>query len=135
MTASSHQPSGRPALPTSFGEIADTERWAHYVEVARDSGAYVSHEPLEGPAFSIQTRSSHGMHHVLSISPRQAPDGRHDVAAPASEEEAVVLRSVARGILDLAGHESGEARTEVVLLPHGPRITALWLEPPARGAR
>ena len=58
------------------------------------------------------------MHEVVDIS---SSSGLPD------EATRVVLRSVVRAVLDLAGYESGSAHTDVVLTAHGPRISALRL--------
>lgn len=127
MNPTPEQPRDPAELSASFGEMTDAEHWAEYVEAARTSGSYVTHDLPEGPVFSIETRSANGMHEVVGLEPRQ-PAWQQAALLPPGEEEAVVLRSAVRGLLDLAGHESGTARVEVVLLPQGPRIKGIWLD-------
>lgn len=106
----------------------DAERWAAHVETARRSGVYIAHEPLEGPVFCVETRSSNGMHQVVSISSGQAHQEQSSAPVPSDEAELAVLRSAVTAVLDLARYESGVARTDVVLTARGPRISALRLD-------
>ncbi|SEN18754.1 hypothetical protein [Actinacidiphila rubida] len=130
MTSAPDRPDDPVGPATSFGEMADAEHWAEYVAIARASGSYAGHDVPDGPLFSIRTRSDNGMHDVVAVEPLRPVHGREHPTPP-GEAETVVLRSAVRGLLDVAGHESGPARVDVLLLPEGPRIKGIWLNAPA----
>jgi len=52
----------------------------------------------------------------------------HPGSAPPSEDEQTVLRSAVRALLDLTGHETGRARTEVLLTGRGPQVLSCSLD-------
>ncbi|WP_329529743.1 hypothetical protein OG568_48510 (plasmid) [Streptomyces sp. NBC_01450] len=133
MTTTPDQPRALTGLNAALSEMKDAERLAEYIEVMRSSGSYVTHDVPDGPVFSIETRSANGMHHIVGIEPRQLSD-QQEVLPPPGEADSAVLRSAVRGLLDLTGYESGTARVEVVLLPQGPRINAIWLDAAHWGA-
>jgi hypothetical protein len=109
----------------AFRELAEVEFWAEHTKVPRHPRSYVSTESLDGPIFSVGTSTRSGMHQVVDISARPTED--HPQATPATEAECAVLRSVVRAVLDLVGHETGSARTQVALTARGPRIARLQL--------
>ncbi|WP_050372513.1 hypothetical protein [Streptomyces acidiscabies] len=79
-------------------------------------------EPPQGPEFKVETLTSNGMHQVVRIT--------HPRDAPPTEPEQATLRSAVMALLDLAGHESGPARTTVVLGARGPHIVGCELHGP-----
>ncbi|GAA3225704.1 hypothetical protein GCM10020256_35520 [Streptomyces thermocoprophilus] len=109
----------------SFRELAEVEFWAEHAEAAGHPRSYVSTESLDGPVFSVGTSTRSGMHQVVDISARPTED--HPRATPPTEAECAVLRSAVRTVLDLVGHETGSARTQVALTTRGPRIARLQL--------
>lgn len=110
---------------TAFQELAEVEFWAEHAEVAGHPRSYVSTESLDGPVFSVGTSTRSGMHQVVDISARPTED--HPRATPPTEAECAVLRSMVRAVLDLVGHETGSAQTQVALTARGPRIARLQL--------
>ncbi|MEU5510780.1 hypothetical protein [Streptomyces fungicidicus] len=122
----SSTPSPDSADPSmAFRELAEVEIWAEHTEASGHPRLYVSEEALDGPAFSVGTSTRNGMHQVVDIAPRPTED--HPRATPPTEAECAVLRSVVRAVLDLVGHETGLARTQVALTARGPRIARLRL--------
>jgi hypothetical protein len=68
-----------------------------------------------------------GMHYVVKVT----VSGPHGEGAPAvglSAEVLAAVRSVVRCALDLTGHQTGRAVTEVALTVAGPRIVALRID-------
>ncbi|WP_405939256.1 hypothetical protein OG338_23880 [Streptomyces sp. NBC_00726] len=102
-------------LAHALQDLTSVERWA---ELAATGGSpsFVTDAPTEGPIFSVETETVDGMHNVSRIAP--PPDG---------EAERAAMRSLVRSLLDLAGHESGPARTQVVLTTAGPKVVACSL--------
>ncbi|MFF5039884.1 MULTISPECIES: hypothetical protein [Streptomyces] len=109
----------------AFRELAEVEFWAEHAEAPGHPRSYVSTESLDGPVFSVGTSTRSGMHQVVDISARPTDD--HPRATPPTEAECAVLRSVVRAVLDLVGHETGSAHTQVALTARGPRIARLQL--------
>ncbi|WP_449482654.1 ATP-grasp domain-containing protein [Streptomyces avidinii] len=103
---------------------ADLARWAEPDGCAGSDGSAALEGPftvedfLEGPEFSVETLTVDGMHLVAGITATAEPVG----PAPLGELEAGAIRATVAALLDLAGHESGPAHTEVVLTRTGPRI-------------
>lgn len=124
-------PPGRPRDEVeperALRELSSVERWAEQVGTGDRPDPKTPQEPLEGPEFSVETTTKNGMHRVVGIVSRPTRGDPCRGAVPPSETERSVLRSVVRALLDLAGHESGPARTEVVLTAHGPRVVAYQL--------
>ncbi|MFI5754886.1 hypothetical protein [Streptomyces sp. NPDC051569] len=119
-------PSDAVELRRPLQELSAVERWAQRAGAGGRPEPYTSEESLEGPEFSVETMTRNGMHRVVGMTAREQR-GDPDPGGP-TETEAAVLRSVVRALLDLAGHESGPARTGVVLTARGPRIVACCLQ-------
>lgn len=111
--------------PRTFRDLSSVEGWADSLGAAAGHRPYAANEPIEGPEFSVVTETVKGMHRVVSIVPQ--PEDEDAAPAPASEEDAAVLRSLVRSLLDLAGYEDGPARAQVVLTAFGPRIVECCL--------
>ncbi|AYC41739.1 hypothetical protein AQI84_15730 [Streptomyces griseorubiginosus] len=123
----SSSPSRDTADPSmAFRDLAEVEFWAKDTEVSGHPRSYVSTGSLEGPVFDVGTSTRSGMHQVVGI--RALPTDGHTQATPPTEPECAVLRSVVRAVLDLVGHETGSARTQVVLTTRGPQIARLQLD-------
>ncbi|MFE1912267.1 hypothetical protein [Streptomyces anandii] len=121
----------------------------HRVDVVRDADAVarwadgsppmpcVIEEFLEGPRLIVESFSHEGMHHVVGVTggAGAAPPGA-DLLYPAalSQRDAAAVRAVVRAVLDLAGHEEGPVRTDVVLTADGPRVAAVDVPPPVGAA-
>ncbi|WP_327430545.1 MULTISPECIES: hypothetical protein [unclassified Streptomyces] len=112
-------------LRHALQDLSTVERWAERVSAGGRPEPYTSPETLEGPEFSVDTETVEGMHSVAAITDWPP----HGNSAPAELDDAsrAALRSLVRSLLDLAGHESGPARTHVVLAPGGPRVVACLL--------
>ncbi|MCX4398105.1 hypothetical protein OHU11_36480 [Streptomyces sp. NBC_00257] len=112
-------------LRQALQDLSTVERWAERVASGVQSHPYTAPESWQGPQLSVETRTENGMHTVAGIVTWPPGDG----AGPAvlDESERAVLRSLVRSLLDLAGHESGTARTRVVLTPLGPRVAGCQL--------
>ncbi|MFD6888484.1 hypothetical protein [Streptomyces sp. NPDC059957] len=93
-------------------ELSATQRWAEGLVAEEQSAPEHVEEPLEGPRFTVETRTEGGMHTVVGIAAGEPP----------TEAQQSLLRSAVRALLDLAGHEAGTAHTAVVLTDRGPRI-------------
>lgn len=106
----------RTELAHALQDLSSVERWAERVATDGKAPPYVTRGPVDGPRFSVETETVDGMHNVARIAP-----------APSGEAERAAMRSLVRSLLDLAGHESGPARTQVVLTPVGPRVVACSL--------
>lgn len=102
-------------LAHALQDLSSVERWAELVATG-GTPSFVAGAPAEGPTFSVETETVDGMHSVSRIVP-----------PPAGEAERAAMRSLVRSLLDLAGHESGPARTEVVLTGVGPKVVACSL--------
>ncbi|MEU8509027.1 hypothetical protein AB0C40_30850 [Streptomyces brevispora] len=113
-------------LHQAFQDLSTVERWAEHVASGDHRHPYAAPESWDGPQFSVETRTEDGMHTVAGIE-AWSPGGDGGVAVLA-ETERTVLRSLVRSLLDLAGHESGAARTRVVLTSAGPRVAACRLD-------
>lgn len=114
-------------LRQAFQDLSTVERWAERVASGVQSHPYTAPESLEGPQLSVETRTENGMHTVAGIV--EWPPGADTGLAVLDETERAVLRSLVRSLLDLAGHESGTARTRVVLTPSGrgsPPVSSTW---------
>jgi hypothetical protein len=70
--------------------------------------------------FSVETTTSGGMHEIVRIH-ELAEDGVGE-AAGQSESVLAEVRTAVRGHLDLLGHETGPAVTEVVVSDVGTRV-------------
>lgn len=103
-------------LAHALQDLSSVERWAERVAAHGQAPPYVAQGALEGAEFSVETETVDGMHQVARIAP-----------PPSDETERAAMRSLVRSLLDLAGHESGPARTQVVLTPAGPRVVACSL--------
>lgn len=123
----SHAPSDRAELSHALHDLSTVERWAERAngdDPAAAPGA--AQDPPEGPEFSVDTETVNGMHSVSRIA---AHPGGVDAGPPALDESArAAVRSLVRSLLDLAGHESGPARTQVVLTTAGPRVVGCSLD-------
>ncbi|MFF1448599.1 hypothetical protein ACFVYF_10655 [Streptomyces sp. NPDC058274] len=112
-------------LRHALHDLSTVERWAERVSAGARPEPYTSQESWEGPEFSVDTETVNGMHSVAGIS--VWPPGAHAEPARLDEASHAALRSLVRSLLDLAGHETGPARTHVVLAPGGPRVVACRL--------
>lgn len=123
----SRAPSDRAELSHALHDLSTVERWAERAngdDPAAAPGA--AQDPPEGPEFSVDTETVNGMHSVSRIA---AHPGGVDAGPPALDESArAAVRSLVRSLLDLAGHESGPARTQVVLTAAGPRVVGCSLD-------
>lgn len=107
----------------TFRDLSAMEGWTDSLGADGRRRPYSADECLEGPEFSVVTETENGMHRVVAIvALPKGRDGDGPPPPPASESDAAVLRSLVRSLLDLAGHEAGRARTQVVLTAFGPRI-------------
>ncbi|MFF9767201.1 hypothetical protein ACIGXF_09080 [Streptomyces sp. NPDC053086] len=104
------------ALAHALQDLSSVERWAKRAAADAQAPPYVARSRAEGPTFSVETETVDGMHSVARIAP-----------SPSDEAERAAMRSLVRSLLDLAGHESGPARTQVVLTPAGPRVVTCSL--------
>lgn len=95
-------------------ELSTVEPSAERLAAGGHPGPYHVPEPLDGPGYEVETRTEAGMHTVVGIT----------ADLPPSDGDRVLLRSVVRALLDLAGHDEGTAHTRVVLTPRGPQITS-----------
>ncbi|WP_406472004.1 hypothetical protein OH738_40500 (plasmid) [Streptomyces hirsutus] len=123
MSSTPSRDSADPSM--AFQELAEVEIWAEHTEASGHPRSYVSTESLDGPVFSVGTSTRNGMHQVVDIAARPTKD--HPQATPPTEAECAALRSVVRAVLDLVGHETGSAHTQVALTARGPRIARLQL--------
>jgi len=112
-------------LRHTFRDLSAVEGWADSLGTEGRRRPYAVSESLEGPEFSVLTETVNGMHRVVAIIAQ--PKGKDVPPEPASEADAAVLRSLVRSLLDLAGHEDGRARTQVVLTAFGPRVAGCRL--------
>jgi hypothetical protein len=100
--------------------------------VLRELGLFQASEPVTFPASAlprartaapgsprvqVETLTLHGMHLLAQIT-ADAPPAELPAEVP-------VLRAAVRALLDSAGHESGAARTDLVLAADGPRVLAV----------
>lgn len=92
-------------------------------------------EYLEGPELSVETLSRGGRHRILGWTrrltvpgPRLAATG-HDLPVALEPATAAAVRTLVRGVLDLAGHRDGPSHTEVICTPHGPRLVEAHARP------
>ncbi|MBL1109809.1 hypothetical protein JK361_35455 [Streptomyces sp. 5-8] len=106
----------RTELAHALQDLSSVERWAERAAADGKASPYAVHGPVDGPRFSVDTETVDGMHNVARIAP-----------SPSDEAERAAMRSLVRSLLDLAGHESGPARTQVVLTPAGLRVVACSL--------
>jgi hypothetical protein len=67
--------------------------------------------------FHVETVTVGGMHLVVDILP-------DTLAPPLSETDRAAVREAVRSVLDLLGHASGSARTDVVLTAEGTRVVS-----------
>ncbi|MEV6942632.1 hypothetical protein AB0N07_11640 [Streptomyces sp. NPDC051172] len=81
-------------------------------------GPYVLEKLVTGPRFTADTLTVRGMHLVADVTVTT-------VAEPHLADVSADIKAAVRALLDLAGHECGEARTEGVLTPDGVRIAAV----------
>lgn len=95
------------------------DQWAQEAAAEPSSGAYLLEELPTGPRFRVRTLTVQGMHLVADVSAGTA-------AEPLSAPVLAGIRAVVRDVLDMAGHESGVAHTEVVLTPKGARVAEVW---------
>jgi hypothetical protein len=72
--------------------------------------------------FSVETTTSGGMHEVVRI--RELCHEGVGEATGLSESVLAEIRTAVRGHLDLSGHESGTAFTEVVMSEEGARVVS-----------
>lgn len=113
---------GDRGFRTHLDELFDAERWSKRTRAERDRHRRFPRRAARGNTFMVETVTKGGLHEIAGITVR---DKRHDSAlADLSETELAALRSIVRATLDLSGHESGSALTEVVLTKGTPRIVA-----------
>ncbi|MET7699936.1 hypothetical protein [Streptomyces sp. NPDC005485] len=131
----------RAELSHALHDLSTVERWAERAngDVPAPPDVAQDQEAPQGPEFSVETETVNGMHSVARIAAhpadRDAVAGGGEAAAAGEEGAAVALdesaraavRSLVRSLLDLAGHESGPARTRVVMTAAGPRVVGCSL--------
>lgn len=116
---------------TSFwnAALSEAERWAAAVAACGSAEPYLAEKRPPGSTFGVETATEDGMHQVVAIT---GASGRDDPSTPdparLTEADLAELRSVVRALLDLVGHESGRATTDVVLTAAGPHIVACKLD-------
>ncbi|MEW2121558.1 hypothetical protein AB0945_41785 [Streptomyces sp. NPDC005474] len=120
-THADDQADGR-ALCRPLGELSAIEAASAFSERGDPAARSRFGERPQGPEFRVETMTSNGMHQVVGIA--------HSHDAPPAEQEQATLRSAVMALLDLAGHESGPARTTVVLTARGPHIVGCELRGP-----
>jgi len=121
----SHTSPDRGELSHALHDLSTVERWAERANGDAPAAPGAAQDPPEGPEFSVDTETVNGMHSVSRIA---AHPGGVDAGPPALDESArAAVRSLVRSLLDLAGHESGPARTQVVLTAAGPRVVGCSL--------
>ncbi len=104
-------------LRHAFQDLSVVERWADHIGPLPGRDPLQEGDSLDGPEFCVTTETTDGMHQVVCIT---GPVG--SVAGTVEGTDEAVLRSLVRSLLDLVGHESGPARTTVVLTSAGPRV-------------
>ena len=125
---------GQPATDAA-GPLAGTpedwlERSVEYEGTGARRRTYECGDPMDGPELEIRTSTESGMHRVVSIGPASADDEAELSAL--SQADVALIRSTVMALLDLAGHESGPARTCVVMTPDGPRVRRCVMFRPTR---
>ncbi|MBX7269076.1 hypothetical protein KIF24_25645 [Micromonospora sp. Llam7] len=113
-------PDSRPSDP--LDELIDAEGWARGEHTSGEE-----HSPHAGRSFHVETMTENGMHDVVKVTASNPP-GVGAPLAGLSTEELAAVRSVVRAALDLTGHQTGRAVTEVALTEAGPRIVAFRIE-------
>ncbi|MFC7830967.1 ATP-grasp domain-containing protein [Streptomyces sp. NPDC057375] len=87
--------------------------------------AVLVEEFLKGPEFSVESFTHEGQHHILAITEKtKLPNFieiGHVVSGPPHDGDDDIARLVVR-FLDVVGLTDGNAHTEVILTPEGPRI-------------
>ncbi|MFE4960864.1 hypothetical protein ACFRCW_44890 [Streptomyces sp. NPDC056653] len=104
-------------------ELASVEGWVHRAgggERVPDLGPVDA--PVRKREFGVETLTVSGMHTLVGVTARPTAD--HPFPASPGAAETVVLGSVVRALLDLAGYEAGTAHTVVVLTGRGARVIA-----------
>ena len=103
-------------------ELMDTEEW-----VRGEHTSVEEHSRHAGRSFHVETMTENGMHNVVEVT----ASGPHSAGAPPaglSTEVLAAVRSVVRAALDLTGHQTGRAVTEISLTEAGPRIVACRID-------
>ncbi|MFI5983373.1 hypothetical protein ACIBEA_21155 [Streptomyces sp. NPDC051555] len=96
-----------------LAELASLEEWTH-----RAAGRAADRER----EFAVRTRTVAGMHVLVAVTARATAGDPAPAAVGAAD--ALVLGSVVRGLLDLAGYQAGAAHTVVVLTGRSARVVA-----------
>ncbi|MET9356582.1 ATP-grasp domain-containing protein [Streptomyces sp. NPDC006617] len=93
---------------------------------ARQPEGLLVEEFLDGPEFSVESFTAHGLHHVLAVTEKFTGDNAvevgHVVPARIDSSRREELEATARGFLDAVGLTEGPAHTEIILTPRGPRV-------------
>ncbi|MEV6731328.1 hypothetical protein [Streptomyces sp. NPDC051364] len=117
MTHPPDHPTAAGHLRRPLQDLSAIERWAGHIGAHCPPDGTSEDGTCEGAEFDVDTMTRTGMHQVTGITPRR--QGGSDPAREPAEAERAVLRSSVRALLDMAGHESGPARTVVALTPQG----------------
>ncbi|MEV1082002.1 hypothetical protein AB0I98_27750 [Streptomyces sp. NPDC050211] len=113
-------PNSRPS--DLLDELIDTDEWAR-----GEHASVEEHSRHAGRSFHVETMTENGMHDVVVVT-ASGPHGAGVPLAGLSAEELAAVRSVVRAALDLTGHQTGRAVTEVALTEAGPRIVAFQID-------
>ncbi|MFD3548052.1 ATP-grasp domain-containing protein [Streptomyces sp. NPDC058655] len=101
----------------------------HYPEVTD----LLVEEYLEGPELAVEALSREGRHRILGWARRRTGPGLaatgHELPVAMAPRTAEAVRSLVRGVLDLAGHRDGPSHTEVILTRRGPCLVEAHARP------
>jgi biotin carboxylase len=102
---------------------ADLPAWGQAL-AAHYQGPVLVEEYLDGPEFSVETLTVHGVHHVIGVTRKSLGPLPHFVETGHlfPEPDTGQIAALATELLDIAGYQCGPAHTEIILTGHGPRI-------------
>ncbi|MEU9067531.1 ATP-grasp domain-containing protein [Streptomyces sp. NPDC048109] len=101
--------------------------WGRVLDSYDYTGPVLIEEYLRGPEYSVESISSHGVHHVVGITvkslgkPPLFVETGHLFPMPDSPRAKEISDLVVR-FLTLSGYLTGPAHTEVIWTEHGPRL-------------
>lgn len=110
--------------------MSELERWAARVAADGSAEPYLAGQPPSGSTLRLETVTEDGMHLVVAVGRvvRHGSGAPHGTETPElTEAELADARSAVRALLDLTGHQTGPATTDVVLTASGPHVIACWL--------